>query len=78
MFNGQMGIGMYETTVICLDGSRKKMQVFFSSIFYEMVYEMRETHRNKKVGSGTGIFMGKKSLAGGTLWDRETSHYSTS
>lgn len=52
---------MYEMTVICLDG----MQVFFlSSIFYEMVYEMREEQK-EKVG---GIFMGKKSLAGGTLW----------
>lgn len=42
-------------TGICLDG----MQVFFlSSIFYEMVYEMREEQK-EKVGGGTDFFMGK-------------------
>lgn len=51
-------------TVICLDGSKKMQVSFFSSIFYEMVYEMREEQK-EKVG---GIFMGKKSLAGGTCW----------
>lgn len=51
-FNGQMGIGMYEMTVICLDGSKNAFVVCRS--FYEMVYEMRETHRNKKVGGGAG------------------------
>lgn len=48
---------MYEMTVICLDGSKKKMQVsFFSSIFYEMVYEMRETHRKKKWAAGQNFY----------------------
>lgn len=53
----------------------EKNATFFSrlllSIFYEMVYEMRETHGKKKVGGGTEFLWGNKSLAGGTLWDRE-------
>lgn len=40
--------------------------------FYEMVYEMREEQK-EKVGR---IFMGKKSLASGTLWVRELHTFS--
>lgn len=29
LFYGQMGIGMYEMTVICLDGSKKKCKFLF-------------------------------------------------
>lgn len=43
----------------------EKNATFFSrlllSIFYEMVYEMRETHGKKKVGGGTEFLWGRKA-----------------
>lgn len=74
-FTGRWGIGMYEMTVICLDGSKKKMQAFFfSSIFYEMVYEMRETHGKKKWAAGRNFYGEIKAWRVG-LVGRGTSHY---
>jgi len=51
------------------------MQVFFSSIFYEMVYEMRETHRKKKWAAGQN-FYGEEKLGGWDLWVRELHTFS--
>lgn len=64
---------MYEMTVICLDGSKNAFVVCRS--FYEMVYEMRETHRNKKwAGGGTEFLWGRKAWRVG-LVGRGTSHF---
>lgn len=72
LFYGQMGMGMYEMTVICLDDSKNAFVVCRS--FYEMVYEMRETHRKKKWAAGQN-FYGEEKLGGWDLWVGETSHY---
>lgn len=74
MFYGQMGIGIYEMTVICLDGSKKMQVFFFSSIFYEMVYEMRETHSKKKWAAGHN-FYGEEKLGGWDFVGPGTSHF---
>lgn len=49
--------GMYEMTVICLDGSKNAFVVCRS--FYEMVYEMRERSTEIKSGRRDRIFIGK-------------------
>lgn len=65
---------MYEMTVICLDGSKKcKFLFFFRLSFVDLFtrwFTRCERRTEKKVG-GTDFIIGKKSLAGGTLWDRE-------
>lgn len=54
----------------------KKMQVsFFSSIFYEMVYEMARDAQKEKVGGGTEFFMGKEKLGGWDFVGPGTSHF---
>lgn len=81
MFNGQMGIGMYEMTVICLDGSEKNASFFFDlpSSFVDLFtkwFTRCERRTEIKSGRRDRIFMGKKSLAGGTLWVGELHTFS--
>lgn len=56
-----------------LDGSKKKMQVFFFS-FRRLSIFLRDGLRDAREAERAGILWGKK-LGGWDLWVGETSHY---
>lgn len=73
-FTDRWGIGIYEMTGICLDGSKKKMQVSFFDLpsslrcrSFTRWFTRCEREAAKKVGGRRDRFLwGNKSLAGGT------------